>query len=145
LRKPTWQMLAASFVLILVVVATVVIWRARHAYDLPSPGRDPGKAAAERYVFEFVAALNSNDSGLLGEVTGGPADAPTIQEALRLFGGRDLIDVEVAIVHAFRYHYQTWITAQAGDGSMVEMYQVIVWTGERFRSYPLYTGPPPPR
>jgi len=146
LRMPAWRVMIALFILLIfALVVSVSIWRARYALDLPSPGRDPGKAAATRYVFEYIAALNANDSGLLGEVVGRSANAPDIQETLRLFGGRDLIDVEVTVVHDFRYHYQVWITARTGDGSIVEMYQIVGWTGEHFRILQLHTGPIPPR
>jgi hypothetical protein len=139
-------LVAVAFFALLTIGA--IVWAVmRHVqyYNPEDRGPDPGKAAAEKYALEYIDALNANDPELLSKVAGWPADAPDILEGLRLYGGRDLTDVEVAIVHEFRYHYQIWITARAGDGSIVEMYQVAGWTGERWNMSPLYTGPPPPR
>lgn len=124
------------------VIAWAVVRYVRH--DLPFLEPNPGKAAAWSYVFEFVAALNANDPQLLGEVAGRPPDALDIQEALRLFGGRDLADINLVMVQEFPNHYRTWITTRAGDGSVIEMYQVVGWDGERWIMGQLYTGSPPP-
>lgn len=124
------------------VVAWMVVQYIRH--DLPFREPNPGMAAAQSYVFEFLAALNANDPELLGEVTGRPPDASDIQETLYLYGGRDLADINLVIVQEFPNHFNAWITALASDGSVIKMYQVVGWDGERWIMGQLYTGPPPP-
>lgn len=133
----------AGILALLMIAAVIAVVYMR--YDLPFRDPSPGKAAAQSYVLEFLAALNANDPQLLGEVTGRPADAPDIKEALRLFGGRDLTDIEIEIVQDFQHHYLVWITARAGDGSVINMYQVVGWEGEHWIMAPLYTGTPPPK
>lgn len=133
----------AGIIVLLLVAAVIAVVYMR--YDLPFRDPSPGKAAAQSYIFEFVAALNTNDPILLGEVTGRPSDAPDIKDALRLFGGRHLTDIKIDIVQDFPHHYQGWITARAGDGSVIRMYQVVGWDGECWIMAPLYTGTPPPK
>lgn len=129
--------------MVIVVIVGVVLY-VRH--DIPGRlGPDPGPTAAERYALEYVDALNTNEPGPLSGLVGRPADSLDIRERLRLYGGRDLSDVEVTVVQEFLYHYRVWIVARAGDGSVVEMYQIVTWNGERWDMSPLYTGPPPPR
>ena len=132
----------AGIIVLLLVAAVIAVVYMR--YDLPFRDPSPGKAAAQSYISEFVAALNTNDPILLGEVTGRPSDAPDIQDALRLFGGRHLTDIKIEIVQDFQHTYQGWITARAGDGSVIRMYQVVGWDGERWIMAP-YTGTPPPK
>ena len=133
----------AGIIVLLLIAAVIAVVYMR--YDLPFRDPSPGKAAAQSYIFEFMAALNTNDPILLGEVTGGPSDAPDIKDALRLFGGRHLTDIKIEIAQDFINHYKVWITARAGDGSVIRMYQVVVWDGERLTMAPLYTGTPPPK
>lgn len=119
------------------------MWYVRQ--DIPSKGPDPGFAAAEKYILEYLDALNTDDFENLYELFGRPEDTSDIEDRLGLYGGLDLINVEVTIAQEFQYIYRVWISVLANDGSVIEMYEVIGWNGERWNMSRLYTGPPPPK
>lgn len=140
-RAPATLPAALLAVLVIVAIVAVVLYIQRNITGRDS---DPGPIAAERYVLEYINALNANEPGLLSELVGRPVDSQDIRERLRLYGGRNLVNVNITIIQEFPYHYRVWITAQARDGSDIDMYQIVGWNGERWDMSPLYTGPPPP-
>lgn len=81
----------------------------------PTPSSDPGRGAAEAYVHEYIAALNTNDPTKVSALTGKDLqDAPT---RLRRFGGRHLHDATVSLSSEFERLYRVTILAvdKAGD------------------------------
>jgi hypothetical protein len=98
--------------------------------DPQSGPRDPGPAAAEQFVRDYVAALNTNDRGRLASVLGIPVDAPDVTARLSRYGGLGLRDVRIALRNEFPRIYQVDITATAGDGRSIALYEVIEWTPE---------------
>lgn len=129
--------------LIVIILAIAIIVIIHTGWDITNIGNDPGVAAAEEYIFEYIDILNKNDAEDMGKFLGASADSQDIHDRLEHHGGLNLTDVKVTIRQEFPYIYRVWINATDRNNERVEMYQIIEWNGKRWKMAPLYTGPSP--
>lgn len=131
---------ATATVLGIAVVAGAVVWAV--ANDRPPQVADPGAAAAEAFVREYVAALNGDDPVVLAALLGEAADGPEVVGRLERFGGLALRDVHVSLVNEFPRIYRVNVLATSATGGAVTIAEVIEWTGTRWHVAPLTDARP---
>lgn len=126
------------------VLVASIAWAILFGDDVsPASGRDPGPAAAERFVRDYVAALNANDHGQLGRLLGRPADSTDVAARLRLYGGRGLRDLRITLTNEFPRYYVFTLRALSADGSTVRIDEGMEWShGVRWHLPPLQPAAP---
>lgn len=137
------MLIIAGLVLAVVLLIFIILVKPFGTGD--DRGVDPGKEAARKFMEDYVDALNTDSAEEIEKRLGRPANAQDVQQSLKLFGGRNLQVTDITILHEFPYVYRAYITAEADDGTIVEIYQTFSWTGKRWSTGTLYTGSPPPR
>lgn len=97
---------------------------------------DPGPKNAEKFIVEYVDALNENDINILSDLFKVTKDSADMNERLEVYGGRNFYDVDIEIQQDFSYVYRVWIRAKSNDKN-IEMYEVIEWEQGKWSIAPL--------
>lgn len=122
-------------------LATLVALAAGACDRPPGPTGDPGPAAAERHVSEYVAALNSADPARLGSFLDEPAGSSAVTTRLERYGGLGLTVLSVRARAQFPRVYTVVIEADGADGGSVAWQEVLEWDGARWDFAPLTAEP----
>jgi hypothetical protein len=110
--------------------------------SLPPPvPTDPGRAAAEAYLRDYIEALNSNDPSRVAALTG--KDVQDAALRLQRLGGRGLHDVALSLSSEFQRVYSVGIQATDAAGLQAAWRETIEWNGESwdFADFPAATVP----
>lgn len=108
--------------------------------DGPPP--DPGPAAAEELVRDYVAALNTGDASVLAAVLNLPATASDVVARMARYGGFDLQVTSLSVATEFPLVYILRFRVNSAGAGTIDLYEVAEWTDTGWRMAPLATPRP---